>query len=195
MMTSSTRTILAHSAIAFAICVGTWMLCVKPKVDSVRKDTQALDEMKGMATSALDQQIVADAANRMNDIRRRAAEIQAFNSVGSDTSRLYGLIMDLADAHGVRVQSLQPTAVKQSSDDAKVAITRIALSAQGEYDALGRFVEDVCELEAFVRPVSVDLTPSRMAGTTVVDVNLTCDFFKFTINPSLVSLGAEHAKP
>jgi Tfp pilus assembly protein PilO len=131
----------------------------------------------------------------MNDVRQRTAEIQSFNSVGSDTSRLYGLIMDLADSRGVRVQGLQPTSVKQSSDDARIAVTRIALSAQGEYDAIGRFVEDVCELNAFVRPVSVDLTPSRLAGTTVVDFNFTCDFFSFTMDPSLVSLGADHEQP
>lgn len=194
-MTAQTyRPILAQAAIVLAVCIGAWMIFVKPKVDAVAKHEQTLAEHAIASATAFNAESVTHAANRMSAIRQRAAEIKTFNALSGDTSRLYGQIMDLADAHRIQVQSLQPNSVSQSYDD-RVSVTRISLSAQGEYDNLALFLEAVCSLNAFVKPIGVDMTPSRAAGTTLVDLNFSCDFMSFTMDESLTSMGADHAQP
>lgn len=190
------REFLAQVAIVLAVCVGGWMMLVKPKVDEVAKLERELAEHTTLASSSMNRQSIEAAAQRMGALKTRMAEITAFNQLAGDSSRFYGLVMDLADAHGVQVQSLQPGSVKQSTDEKQVAVTRINLSVQGAYENVASFLDGICNLNAFIRPQALQVSPARSSSSDLVDVTFSCDVLSFVIADSLAGLGEQdHAKP
>jgi Tfp pilus assembly protein PilO len=135
------------------------------------------------------------AAKRMESVRQRLKEIEASNQLGGETSRLYGLVMDLADTHSVQIQSLQPVAGKPAKDDL-VTMSKIELVVEGSYENVAAFIEAVHRLNAFIRPLSLQLTPRTIDGQPGVTAALGCGVLSFALADALAQPGgAEHGKP
>jgi Tfp pilus assembly protein PilO len=144
----------------------------------------------------MNRQSIEAAAQRMGALKLRMADIATYNQLAGDSSRFYGLVMDLADAHGVQVQSLQPGSIKQSTDEKQVSVTRINLSVEGEYQQVASFLDGICNLNAFIRPQTLQISPTRSSSKDLVDVTFSCDVLSFVIADSLAGLGEQdHAKP
>ena len=189
MNAKSSRELAAQAVIVLAVCVGAWAIVVKPKIDELGRLDQRMTEQSSSETD-LNQQSVEDAARKITTLRDRIREINAFNSLASDSSRLYGIVMDLADAHGVQVHNLQPGSTKQTSNDGKVTLTRVTLGVEGDYAPVASFLDALCEVPAFIRPVSMQLDPARDSNSTSIEAILTCDVLSFAMDNTLEQLVA-----
>jgi Tfp pilus assembly protein PilO len=181
-----------------AVCIGGWMMLVKPKIDEVANLEGILAEHATFASSAINQQSIEAGAKRVAAMKTRLEQIESFNQLAGDSSRFYGLVMDLADAHGVQVQSLQPGSVKQSSEEKQVESTRINLTVEGTYEKIAMFLDGICNLDAFVRPQALQVSPARASNGNAQTVEATfgCDVMSFAIAGSLNDMGAQvHAMP
>lgn len=188
MSARSTRELIAQAAIVLAVCVGAWMMLVKPKIDEVARLEQEIATMSANPAQAVNQQTVEGAARKVSAVKERVRHIHDFNALANDSSRFYGIVMDLADSHGVQVHNLQPGSSRQTTEDGKVIITRITLGAEGDYARLATFLDAVCSVDAFIRPVSLQLDPSRDETRATVEATLTCDVLNFPIDPALGDL-------
>jgi hypothetical protein len=188
MKAKSLRELMAQAAIVLAVCVGAWLMFVKPKVDELARLDQQMSEQTAAPSATINQHTVEDAARKISAVKERVRDIQSFNALAGDSSRFYGTVMDLADAHGVQVHNLQPGSIKQTESEGKITITRITLGAEGEYARMASFLDAVCTVDAFVRPVALQLDPSRDMTQASVQATLTCDVLSFTLDGALQEL-------
>lgn len=197
MSRQNMRDLLAQTAIIMAVCIGAWMMLVKPKMDQLARAAQELREKKAAASNPMNQQAIEAAAKRMSGIRTRLADISACNELANDSSRLYGLIMNLAQANAVHVHSLQPGTIlgapskpSASADECQVKVNRLNLMLEGSYEDVAMFLDSLCSLEAFIRPVNLHLNPARRNGANSVEAHFGCDVLSFTFSPALAELAA-----
>lgn len=197
------REFIIQALIIFAVCIGAWMIAVQPKVRELSRLEQTIAE-NSPAAGAINQQTVEDAAARMGSVRQRLTQIDAANRLAGDSSKLYGLVMDLADTHGVQVQSLQPGAVqKKSSTESPVSVMRLDLMVEGSYENVASFLEAVNDLDVFVRPNSLQIAPTRVNGKPLVSATFGCDVLSFAVgdtlttlmDPTAASAGTQPAQP
>ncbi len=175
--------------IVLAVCVGAWMLLVKPKADEISKIQQTIAEQKQAAANPMNQQVIEEAAKRTQTMKARLAEVTSCNTLANDSSHLYGLIMDSADAHGIHVQSLQPSGAKQTIEEGNFESVRLIMSVDGPFEKVAEFFESVCTLNAFIRPVKLQLIPSQLPGQTTVEANFECDVLSFGLTSALADMG------
>ena len=105
------RETISHSVIIAAVCVGAWMLFVQPKMREVAELEATAALADPTQDGAITQTDIEAAGQKMTQIRKQVAQFVAGNEASHDTSKLYGLIMDLAGKHGVSVQTISPGAV------------------------------------------------------------------------------------
>jgi Tfp pilus assembly protein PilO len=190
------RDFLLHAVIALGICIGGWMMVVQPKARELARLEQSLAD-NAANPGSIKQQTIEQAAQQMASIRQRVSEVDWSNRLAGDSSRLYGLVMDLADAHGVQVQNLQPgMASKKAAADAAVSILRLDMTVEGPYESVARFIEAVMQLDTSIRPTSLQLAPTKVNGRPVVTAALGCDVLTFTLSDALAGFtGNDHAQP
>jgi Tfp pilus assembly protein PilO len=195
MTTLVDRDFVAQAVIVLAMCVGGWIIFVKPKIEKVGALELQIAEQAASQTTASPQTIEA-AARRMNQTRQRLKQIEAYNRLAGDTSKLYGLVMDLADAHQVQVQSLQPGGAGKQSADQKMTAIQVELVVEGQYQNVATFLEAVCGIEAFIRPVSLQITPTTVDGQNVVAADFECSVLSFSLTDALAGMGGtSNAQP
>jgi Tfp pilus assembly protein PilO len=192
MKAKSPRDLIAQAVVVLAICVGAWLMLVKPKIDELARLEKQEAEHTAGSSQTLTQQTVENAARRMTALKDRVQTIKTYNALADDSSRFYGIVMDLADTHGVSVHSLAPGAGKQTEADGKITITRITLGVEGEYARVASFLDAVCTVNAFIRPLSLQIDPSRANDGSGVDASLTCDVLSFAVDGSLTELLASN---
>ena len=77
-----------------------------------------------------------------------------------------------------------------------MSATRLNMTVQGTYESIAECFDAVCGLQAFIRPLSMQITPTREEGRTIVDADFGCDVMSFVLEDSLVELaGGSHAQP
>jgi len=189
------REFIVQAVVILAVCLGAWMMAVQPKVRELARLEQTIAE-NSPAAGAINQQTVQDAAARMNTVRQRLTQIDAANRLASDSSKLYGLVMDLADTHGVQVQSLQPGAMqKKSPTETQVSVMRLDLTVEGSYENIAGFLEAVNDLDVFIRPNSLQVAPTRVNGKALVSATFGCDVLSFAMGDTLSGLMHPGATP
>ena len=99
--------------------------------------------------------------------------------------------MDLAQIHGVRVQNLRPSEQKTSKDKT-ITITRIDMMAEGEYERIALFLDDLNGLGAFLRPTSVQITPTNRIGGSHTVMQLGFDALQFHLPKVVLQLSKGH---
>jgi Tfp pilus assembly protein PilO len=195
MTPQSFRDLIAQAAIVLGVCVGGWMMLIRPQAEELARLDQQIAEHAALSNTGINEQSIQKAANRMGQIKSRLADVVDYNALANDSSRLYGLAMDLADAHGVQVLSLQPGAMKDVSEDKTVVATRLHMSVQGGYEKIAAFLEDFCQLHAFIKPRDIEIVPSHSGDGGVVEANFACDVLNFAIADSLKLVkGAGHGQ-
>jgi Tfp pilus assembly protein PilO len=189
------RTLFSHLIVIIGVCVGAWVWQVQPRMKQLGMLQQRI-EANQSTSSAFTAQAVEAAAKRLDAAKLRLAQIEASNSLADDSSRFYGLVMDLADEHGVQIKSLQPRTSNKVAADATVLVTRIDLSIEGAYKDVANFLAAMSNLPAFTSPLSLQLTPNIINNKPLVTANFSCGLLKFPIPQSLTSLaGATHGNP
>lgn len=177
------REFIAQAVIVMAVCVGAWMFVAKPQAQELAKVEHEVAAAVA-STAPLKPATIEAAAKRMDSSKRRLEEIEAFNQFADDSSKLYGMVMDLADIHGVQVQSLQPSAVKLASD-APFTMMEVDLIVEGQYESVAAFIDAINQIKAFIKPVSLQMTPTSAQGQPRVTAAFGCGVLSFTLGEAL----------
>jgi Tfp pilus assembly protein PilO len=196
MNLSTSRQFIVQSVLALGLCVGVWMITVRPKIDELIALERTIAEAPGLS-GPFSSQTIEQAAKRMNVIRDQVGQISARNRLADDTSRLYGLVMDLADSSGVQVQALQPGGTRTSmAANAPLSATRLDMTVEGPYENVAKFLDSVISLDAFIRADSLQLAPTKTNGKSLVSATFDCNVMSFKIDEALTNPGGiAHAAP
>jgi hypothetical protein len=132
-------------------------------------------------------------ADRVQEVRDRLERINLRNRFAGDSSNMYSVIMDLAEAHGVIVRELAPGAT-EAEEDEPVHVTELDLTVHGGYEAIAVFLSELQSLRGFLRPVSLTVTPEYDEEQRFAEARFTCEVVRFTLPEALVALvGADDA--
>ena len=188
---TSTRELLAQIVIALAVCIGGWMILVQPAIDELREVESVITHTRAGA-AGLNEGAIEKMADRMSDLRQRVEIVRRRSSLASDSSHLYGLIMDLAQEYGLTVQNLQPGSGREMSPDGRVGRTHIEMTLEGGYQQVASFLSTMQNIEGFIKPISLSLMPHEREGQQrLVVARYTCDALSFTLKDALSSLAGE----
>ncbi len=182
------RETISQVVIILALCIGGWLLIVEPKLSEL----QELDAM--IAQTTANPMLLAEGTfermvGQLDDVRDRVGEILTLNSFASDSSHMYGLIMDLADQSGITVQRLDPgTSSGQKSGDDPVQVTSFDMTVEGEYENVASFLHTVDGMTGFVRPVALQLTPKQVNGRDLVEARFACEAVSFALPEVLTAM-------
>jgi Tfp pilus assembly protein PilO len=172
------REFISQVVIVTAVCAGAWFMLVQPKaVELARLERQMSANGETGALSTPDG--IEALAGRVQQYNLRLGEIRRQNAVARDTSQLYGTIMNLAAARHVRVQAVQPSPPKDSSRQSPVRVARVTINVQGRFNEVSRFLDDMAQVDAFIRPTSLQMTPTEMDGEEAVSAHFGCDVLAF----------------
>jgi len=188
------RRMVAEFIILLAVCVGAWMMIVEPKAAELREleaSVAAVEQNPAMNNHGA----VKHMASRLDDVRDRARAIARQNEFGRDSSRIYGIIMSLAKEHGVTVDRLDPGASRGGGAGANtVQVSSFDLRVQGRYEAMAAFLSAIENVDGFVRPMQLTLTPRGTVGNESVEARFMCEALTFTMPEALTAMvGDDHA--
>lgn len=187
MSASPHRDTISHGVIIVAACVGAWLVFVQPNAREI-VEHEATIATAAADTGALSQADVESAAHRMSQIRQRLDDISRQNELSHDSSRLFGLIMDLSQTHRIKIQNMSPGSLPKGADDTGVSATRIEMSAQGRFDDLAAFLEAVDQINGFIRPVSLAMVPLHEEGPGMLTIRFSCEAVTFELPEALASM-------
>lgn len=183
------RDLVAHGVICAAICIGGWMMLVQPKSRALASLEADIAEQTS-SDVPLTQSGVEALAARVEQVKSRVQDVQRRNALASDSARLYGEVMKLAESRGVLVERLKP-----GSDERKLAenagtATRVDITAKGEYESIALFLDDVLRLNGFMRPISLSIQPSG-GGNQLVSARIVCEAVRFNLPEQLTGATAK----
>ena len=194
MTGSVDRQLIAQLVIVYGLCFGAWMMLVDPKAAALRK-VQAELEASQQRPVLLEQESIEVMAGRMGGVRERLIEVARLNRMAEDSSELYTAIMDLAETSGVTVQLVQPGRVHAPTEESTVSMAQFHVTVEGFYPSVAEFLDAVGDLDGFVRPRHLALTPIDLGEKGYVLARFTCEALRFELPKSLVHMvGGRHDK-
>lgn len=178
------REFITQSVIALSACLGGWMIFVQPKAEAIHQVQASIEALRAQtkATSGLSIEAIATQAPKL---RERSREIEARGAFAEDTSQLYGRIMDLAKAHDVQVRNLRP-GDRKSGGEEKLTLTRIDMTAQGEYEHIAAYLDSLHRIGAYLRMTSVQIAPTKQPGGSGTVMQLGFEVLQFHL-PAVVA--------
>lgn len=183
------RDLLVQVMMAMTVCIGSWMFLVKSKAEDLR-EVETLIARSRAQSGSIDHADLQKISARTPPLRRRMREIQARGSVAKDSSALYGRITDLAEKHQVKINNLRPGVEQQIGDKDRIYIvTRIDMTIVGEYENIARFLESVNGIGAYLRPISVQIAPTKGGEGSFTVIQLGIEVLRFNLPEPLVALG------
>ena len=186
------REFVMQAAIALGACLGGWMFFVQPKAVEIQELGTSNQKLRGEA-AALSHLSVEEIARAAPALRERSSEIEARGAFAQGISQLYGRIMDLAKEHDVQVINLRPGDQKLSRDKL-LTVTRIEMSAEGEYERVADFFEALDGIGAYMRAVSVHIAPTkRAAGGSYTVIQLGFEVLQFHLPKVVLEMNRQAA--
>ena len=183
------RDVLVQVMMAMTVCIGSWMFLVKSKAEDLR-EVETLIARSRAQSGSIDHTDLQKISARTPQLRSRMREIQARGSVAKDSSALYGRITDLAEKHQVKINNLRPGVEQQIGDKDRIYIvTRIDMTIVGEYENIARFLESVNGIGAYLRPISVQIAPTKGGEGSFTVIQLGIEVLRFNLPEPLVALG------
>lgn len=183
------RDLLVQVMMAMTVCIGSWMFLVKSKAEDLREVETLIARSRAQSRS-IDHADLQKISARTPPLHRRMREIQARGSVAKDSSALYGRITDLAEKHQVKINNLRPGVEQQIGDKDRIYIvTRIDMTIVGEYENIARFLESVNGIGAYLRPISVQIAPTKGGEGSFTVIQLGIEVLRFNLPEPLVALG------
>jgi len=182
------RQLIAQIVIIVAVCAGGWMTFVEPNIDELHRLEATIAEASSNPLP-MGQESIEQMADQFAQVRDRFRRIEVRNEFAGDSTRIYGLIMDLAEEHGVTVQRLDPGSDRRSNDEeASVRFTTLDMTIEGGYEQVAVFLEAVEELDGFIRPLTLSITPREEDGRSFVEARFACQAVRFTLPQELTAM-------
>lgn len=180
------RKLVVEMVVLVGVCIGAWMMVVQPKRAECREleaKIAAAEENPVEHRGAVIEQM----ASHVDDVRVRVREIRQQSRFGRDVSQMYGLIMGLAKQHDVTVRRLDPSAQARNAD-ALVEVGMFNMSVDGTYERVGNFLQGVEEIDGFVRPGSLSITPIGDDRNQLVSATFVCEALCFNLPAPLAAM-------
>jgi hypothetical protein len=192
------RRILAEGIVILAACIGGWMMMVEPSARALR-ETEAEIEAARANPILSSRDMIVRMASRMSSVREEVRAVEERSVLGRDSSKMYGLVMQIAKAHGVTVDRLDPGGSRGARAGAPKAgpadTASFDMRLAGSYEAIASFLSGIEEMNGFVRPKSLRLTPTGDEAQPLVEAEFTFEALSFTIPPGLTNLMTSHVDP
>ncbi|MHC4081651.1 MAG: hypothetical protein ACYS15_08145 [Planctomycetota bacterium] len=178
------REFITQALIALGACLGGWMFYVQPRAEEVHALDAEISKLQSQSTG-MSHEAVEQIAKQAPMLRDRCGEIEARSVLAQDTSQLYGQIMGLAKDYDVQVRNLRPGEHKPGRDQA-IIVVRIDMTAEGEYEQLAEFLGAIEGINAYLRPISVQIAPTKRAGGSYAVMQLGFEAMQFRL-PKVVT--------
>jgi hypothetical protein len=123
-------------------------------------------------------------------LRERSSEIEARGAFAQDYSQLYGRIMDLAEEHAVQVKNHR-RGDELISRDKLLTVTRIDMTAEGEYERVADFFEALDGIGAYVRATSVQIAPTKRTGGSYTVIQLGFEVLQFHLPQVVLDMNGQ----
>jgi Tfp pilus assembly protein PilO len=185
------RQLLAQLIIIVALCAGGWMMIAQPQIDEMHEWQARIAEIRD-TRSSVGEGTIERMADELTAVRQRFRAIRSRNAFADDSTRIYGVIMDLANQHGIAVQRLDPGSAQRGADkEESIRITTLDITVDGGYEQVARFLEAVGELDGFIRPVTLTITPRQEEDRMFVEARFACQALRFALPAELTALVGE----
>jgi Tfp pilus assembly protein PilO len=168
------------------VCIGAWMMIVQPKRAEYR-------ELEAKITAAETNPVqerraaIEHMAGQVAQVRERVREIHGQSRFGRDVSQMYGLIMGLGNTHGVTIRRLDPS-TQPRRDGVLVDVGAFNMSIEGTYERVGNFLQGIEDIDGFVRPGSLSLTPIGDDRNALVSATFVCEALSFNLPDALAGM-------
>lgn len=181
------REFVVQAFIVLSLCVGGWMFLVEPGAKELSELDSVMADRRRMAAS-MDHSTLEEIAAKAPVIRQRTRDIFAAGHFSEDSSALYGRISNLAKLHEVQVKNLRPGVEHvMGGKDNPFTVTRIDMTVDGEFEQIAMFLESMDEIGAYLRPVSVQIAPSKGQVGSFTVMQLGFEAIRFTLPDSLAA--------
>lgn len=178
------REFVTQAVIALGACLGGWLVFVNPKAEEL-KEVEAAIAKHTAETASMDLSGIELVANLAPELRRRCDEIDRRNRTALDSSLLYGRFMEVATLNGIKVKNLRPTVERSSDKSAVMSVTRVDVTGEGTYEQIANFFDGLNNIGAYVRPISVQLTPTKRDSEESAVLQLGCEAVQFQLPPAI----------
>ena len=181
------RDFVIQAFIVLSLCVGGWMFLVEPGARELH-DLDANSTDHRTIAASLDYRSLRESAEKAPMIRRRTRAIFAAGHFSTDSAALYDRITAQSKAHDVRVKNLRPGVEREMGDKGhRFVATRIDMTVEGDYEQIARFLGAMDEIGAYLRPVSVQIAPSKGQGGSSTVMQLGFEAIRFDLSESLMA--------
>ncbi len=173
------RRLLLEMLILVSVSIGAWMTMVQPQ----RAESRALETKIAEAEQNPVEQrraAIVRMASQVTQVRDRVREIHEQSRFGRDASQMYGLIMGLGKKHEVLIRRLDP-GVKPVRADAPVEVQAFHMSIEGRYDRIGEFLQGIEDIDGFIRPGALNITPIGDTDNALIAVTFRCEVLSFKL--------------
>ena len=179
------REIVAQTIIVLAVCLGGWLVLVKPVAKEVKALDSELRQMERAARKFAGGVPLKAAANELLGINRHFADVLECNDAASDSSGLYSVIKGVAVEHGVNLHLLQPGG---EVIDEGTTIIRLRLVLDGRYEALARFLGAIESYPAFLRVTHLKFDSRVVDEAPIINATVLLEALSFTYEAALEPL-------
>ena len=180
------RDSVIQAFIALFLCVGAWMFLVEPGARELR-ELEAISAAQRNIAASIDFESLKESADMAPMIRHRSRAIFDAGHFSTDSSALYERITALSKVHDVKVKNLRPGVERQMGSGVHSFVaTRIDMTVVGEYEHIAMFLDAMGEIGAYLRPVSVQIAPSKKQGDSPTVMQLGFEAIRFHLPESLM---------
>ncbi len=181
------KELVTQAVVVFSACFGGWMALVQPKADAVRASEINIATYESQIR-AQDTLVLDGMADKAPALRSRTEEIAGRNAFAGDSSVLYGRIMSLAKELDVQVKNMRPGMERKVGRDDVIAVTRIDVTVEGEYERMARFLDGLNGIEAYLRQTSVQISPTKRQDNDIAIMQLGFEAVRFTLPKAVTEL-------
>lgn len=182
------RETIVHVVIAIAVCVGGWVMVVDPMIAEVKELEATVAEVSGQINPD-EQSNLTRIVNQLKSFHSRIEQVVSFNRLSKNPPQFYEAVMALAQKHDVVVDRLVANSVEQGDQSTAVdQVTTCKITVEGSYGQVGHFLRGMDELDGFVRPVALSVTPVDDVEAGRVRANFDCELVCFLLPDKLVAL-------
>lgn len=192
------RSVASQGLIALSLCAGAYMMLMEP-AERRLKDLRAevARRQSAAAQCASSTMSISQLTALRDSCSAAVADLQTRNTQSSSEAQLFESLVKLAGESGVRVESMNPSAVTAARkpataiahqpgampaaklDDRRYAYT---LRVQCTYDQLVRFVESLQGGAGFANVRAVRLSPSNEPGSRLLSATIETEHLWFDLS-------------
>lgn len=186
------RELLAIVVTVLAVCIGGWALLVEPMATKLSRLEATITEAEAKGPQ-FTESIVKTMADQLQGVRGRMTRIAARNGLAADSARLYTTIKAMAADRNVTLRSHNLGDIRFINADDSEAAMPLNVEVSGRYVDVATFVQDVLELDGFIRLDTISLSPITQNEESVISAVIALETLSFAIPDVLTAIQGDAA--